>query len=140
MRADGSVGGVDMNNRKEQDAGKEHPIVAFWHKNNKTIKKLTGILGVIGAFCLMVKGGKYLWNATAFDRWLSKAPLDEVKETRHNIHMEALHYTTNDEYRNSLWNMLPILDRKIRELEWTGKEPSGPAYHREHGYNLYKPD
>ena len=49
-------------------------------------------------------------------------------------------HTVNDEFRESLWNLLPRLDKKIREIEGAGKISTGPAYHREHGYNLYKPD
>jgi hypothetical protein len=36
--------------------------------------------------------------------------------------------------------LMSRLDKKISNLEWSGKTPSGPAYHREHGFNLYKPD
>ena len=51
-----------------------------------------------------------------------------------------MQHTINDEYRSNLWSLMQLLDKKISEREWAGKIPTGPSYHREHGYNLYKPD
>jgi len=129
-----------MSKQEEKTGNKKQPIVAFWHKHKKGIKIASGVAGTIGAAILTACGVKYYWNASAFERWFKKAPLDELKIVRDNIHAEYMKYTVNDEYRESLWNLLPRLDKKIRELEWAGKTPSGPAYHREHGFNLYKPD
>ncbi len=129
-----------MDKQNGQEAVKEWPIVAFWHKHNKEIKIVTGVLGFLGAVVLTVCGVKHYWNATAFERWFEKASLDDLKAARDNIHSEYLGHTVNDEYRESLWNLLPKFDRRISELQWAGKKPSGPAYHREHGFNLYKPD
>ncbi len=127
-------------NQTEKEFEKERPIVAFWHRHKKGIKIATGVVGTIGTAVLAACGIKYYWNASAYERWFKKAPLDELKLVRDNIHAEYMKHTTNDEYRESLWNLLPRLDKRISEIEWAGKTPTGPAYHREHGFNLYKPD
>ena len=129
-----------MSNQKRQNQGKTRPIVAFWNEHKKEIKIATGIVASIGVAVLASLGIKYYWNATAFERWFKKASLDELKEARNNIHNEYMRHTVNDEYRKSLWDILPKFDKKIHEIEMAGKKASGPAYHREHGYNLYKPD
>ena len=129
-----------MDNRKRQYTGKERPIVAYWHKHKKGIIIATGIAGFFGAAVLTVFGVKYYWNSTAFERWFRNASLDDLKEARDNIHAEYMKHNVNDEYRESLWNILPTLDKKISEIEWDGKKPSGPTYYREHGSNLYKRD
>ena len=129
-----------VNNVKVNSNKHEQPVVAFWNKHRKGILIATGIVGTVGTAVLTVLGVKYYWNATAFERWFKKAPLDELKTVRDNVHSEYMKHTVNDEFRESLWNLLPRLDKKIREIEGAGKISTGPAYHREHGYNLYKPD
>ncbi len=128
------------NNEKKTSQKHEKPVVAFWNKHRKDILIATGVIGAIGTTVLTILGVKYYWNSSAFERWFKKAPLDELKTVRDNIHSEYMKHTVNDEYRQSLWNLLPRLDKKISEIEWAGKTPTGPSYHREHGYNLYKPD
>ena len=125
---------------QKQIQNQDRPVVAFWNKHKKGIFIATGVIGTIGVAVLTVFGIKLYWNASAFERWFKKATLDELKEARNNIHAEYMSHTTNDKYRESLWNFLPQFDKRIATLEWAGKTPSGPAYHREHGYGLYKPD
>ena len=54
-----------------------------------------------------------------------------------------------DRYRNpqydndkriEFWNILKLYDKVKSDKDWNGKKPQGPAYHREHGFGLYKPD
>ena len=66
--------------------------------------------------------------------------MEELKEKRDLIHAEYMRHNVNDQYREDLWNLLPVFDSRIRQKEWNGKVPCGSTYHREHGYNLYKPD
>lgn len=140
QRGDFNMNRSEKTNVKLCTKKQERPIIAFWHKNRRGILIATGIIGTIGTVILALFGIKYYWNATAFERWFKKASLDELKTVRNNVHSEYMKHTVNDKYRETLWNLLPRLDKKISELEWDGKTPSGPAYHREHGYNLYKPD
>ena len=125
---------------QEKKVDKERPIIAFWNKHKKVITITGGVVGAVGVAVLSVFGVKYFWNASSFERWFKKAPLEELKTVRNNVHAEYLKHTVNDEHRESLWNLMSRLDKKIRRLEWAGKTPSGPAYQREHGFNLYKPD
>ena len=129
-----------MNNQKENTKGEKRTVITFWNKHKRKIKIIGGIAVGIGATILTGLGVKYLWDASSFERWFKKAPLDELKLFRNDVHSEYMKHNTNDEYRETLWNLLPRLDKRIWEIENAGKSISGPAYHREHGYNLYKPD
>ena len=115
----------------------QHPLVAFWNKHKKGI---IITFSTIGISILAIFGYKMYLKNTAFDRWLKNASLKELKDARDLTHKEFLSHTTNDEYREDLWRLLSVFDKKISDLEWNGKVPCGPVYHREHGYNLYKPD
>lgn len=121
---------------KKQKADKNFSINAFWNKHKKEIIIASSILGVIGITFLAVFGIKY----KPLEKWLKKASLEDLKEVRNNAHHEWMQHTINDEYRGNLWNLMQFLDKKIHKRECSGKIPTGPSYHREHGYNLYKPD
>lgn len=116
---------------------KEHDSDSFWSKHKN---KILLAFGILGAATLAVLGIKCYIDNTSANRWFKNATLEELKDVRDKIHKEALNYTVNDEHRESLWSLLPIFDKRISDLEWAGETPRGPAYHREHGYNLYKPD
>ncbi|MBO5231765.1 MAG: hypothetical protein IJE00_06640 [Clostridia bacterium] len=116
---------------------KENKIKSFFKRHKKGIYITAGI---IGGSVLCFFGIKCYLKQPTLEKFLKESSLSLLKEKRNEIHTEYLKYTKNDEYRNSLWNLLPILDKEISKREWDGKIPSGPAYHREHGYNLYKPD
>ena len=118
----------------------KRPIIVFWKKHKKEIKIAAGVLGLAGFTIATALGVRSYWNATAFDRWLSKAPLNELNETRENLHSEYMRHRINDSHRENLWNNISRIDRRMREISSTGKNPTRPAYHREHGTNLYKPD
>ena len=115
---------------------KNFSINAFWNKHKKEIILVSSIIGIIGITALAVLGINY----KSLGKWLKKASLEDLKEARNNTHSEWMTHTTNDEYRDNLWRLMQLLDKKIREREQAGKTQIGPAYHREHGYNLYKPD
>ena len=42
--------------------------------------------------------------------------------------------------RVEFWNILKLYDKVRSDKYWNGKKPQGPAYHREQGFGLYKPD
>ena len=44
------------------------------------------------------------------------------------------------DFRESRRMLLFLFDKGKSAKDWAGQTPKGPAYHREHGYNLYKPD
>ena len=133
-----------MDNQKDKSVQEqpenERPVVAFWNKHKKEIAIAGGVVGAVGVAVLSALGIKYFWNASSFERWFKKAPLEELRTVRNNVHTEYLKHTINDAYRSSLWDLMARLDKKINALDWDGKTPSGPAYHGEHGTNIYKPD
>ena len=73
------------------------------------------------------------------ERWFNKADLEELKEARKLVHNDLMNPALDNEYRADCHDLLLKFDQKIGEKEWEGREPKGPAYHREHGYGLYKP-
>ena len=107
---------------------------------NKYKRPICIVGSVICITALAAIGVKYYRDATAFERWFKNASLPELKAKREIIHSEYLAHTTNDDYRKSLWDLLPRFDRRISEIEWAGKTPTGPSYSREDGYNLYRPN
>lgn len=122
--------------KKNLKANKKSSISAFWNKHKKKIIIASGIIGTIGITALAVFGINY----KSLEKWLKKASLEDLKEVRNNTHSEWMRHVTNDKYRDNLWRLMNFLDKKINERELTKKIPTGPAYYREHGYNLYKPD
>ena len=109
----------------------------FWKENKKGIFITIGIIGgaVLCFFCVKI----YI-KQPSIDKFLKDSSTSVIKGKRAELHTEYMSYTRNDSYRKELWNMISILDNEIRKRDWAGKVPAGPAYHREHGYNLYKPD
>ena len=85
-------------------------------------------------------GVRFYLKQPSLEKFFKESSLKVIKEKRDEIHKEYMSYTRNDNYRARLWDMIGALDREIRTRENAGKVPSGPAYHREHGFGLYKPD
>ena len=131
-----------MNEEKEMKriSKEERPVLAFWNRHKKEIAIASGIVGGVGVLVLGILGLKHYWNATSFDRWFKKASLDDLKTARNNVQSEYLKHNTNDKYRETLINIRSILDKKISNIESAGHIPTPPAYSREHGHGLYKPD
>lgn len=108
---------------------------------NKT-KELIGVgalLAVAGAVVGVHKGvfkKEPLKYSMEWIRRLSDADLKEEREIVQKIHCDP-----------KLWKnmkidtvyVLHLFDEVIRERTGTGRDLSGPAYRREHGFNLYKP-
>lgn len=129
--------GKIVNGSENQKSKKRKTAVAFWNKHRKTILITTSVVGTTLLTIISVKSYR---NATAFDRWLKKASLGDLKSLRENILSEYMNPEVSDEYRQSLWNLSLFIDKKISEIAWGGKTPTGPSYHPEHGCLLYKPD
>ena len=110
----------------------------FWDKYGvKILISIGGVtLIVLGAF-----GVKKHLDNTRFERYLNRASLSELKATRDVVHKEFLNPSDDIEYRGKIGDyILPAIDKRISKLEWGDKAPTPPSYHREHGFNLYKPD
>ncbi|BFL11778.1 hypothetical protein K160097B7_09940 [[Clostridium] hylemonae] len=139
----------DQNNVEEAE---EKKGFISWVKNHKTELAMAGV-GT--AFCIATILGiknkeslSQLFEDLKYDmehgkpgteRWFNKADLEELKEARKLVHNDLMNPALDNEYRADCHDLLLKFDQKIGEKEWEGREPKGPAYHREHGYGLYKP-
>lgn len=109
----------------------------YWEKHKNKLIVTTGVIVVTVASVL---GIEYYLNHPSLKRMLEKTSTKELEEKRNSIHNEYLSYTENDEYRSGLWNLITIIDREIRSRYEPSQDSISHTYHREHGYNLYKPD
>jgi len=73
-------------------------------------------------------------------KWFNKATLDELNIEREKVRMDYVNPNLDIEYRAGLWNVLNAFDNAISKKQWAGKEPTGPAFHREHGWYLPNDD
>ena len=92
-----------MDNQKDKSVQEqpenERPVVAFWNKHKKEIAIAGGVVGAVGVAVLSALGIKYFWNASSFERWFKKAPLEELRTVRNNVHTEYLKHTINGAHR-----------------------------------------
>lgn len=104
------------------------------------VKILVGIGGV-ALIILGSLGIKRYLDDTKFERYLKSASLPELKAIRDVAHKEFLNTSNDIECRGKIGDIiLPTIDKQISKREWGNKIPAAPSYHREHGFNLYKPD
>ena len=72
--------------------------------------------------------------------WLQNASLEELQTGRERVHTDYSNPELDTDYRGDLWDLLLEFDTAIGEKRWEGKEPKGPAVHREHGWYLPNDD
>lgn len=141
---------LDQNNIEEEP--KERNKFISWVKNHKTELAIAGVgTAVCIATILGIKNKESLselFENLKYDlehgkplteKWFNKADLEELKEARKLIQSDLMNPELDIEYRGNCHDLLLKFDQIIGEKEWAGREPQGPAYHREHGYGLYKP-
>lgn len=71
--------------------------------------------------------------------WIKNLTDKEWETEREIIRQKFCNPKYDDSTRISFKNLLDLFDKVKSDKDWGGKKPQGPAYHREHGYNLYKP-
>lgn len=126
---------------EETSENHKNPIKNFWNNHKNGILICTSVVFIIGGGVLASAIG-IKKHRESFDVWqlIKNLNLDELKEKIEIVQTEYLNHTVNDDYRDDLSKIMNLINKRIRELEWAGVTPSGPAYHREDGYNLYRPD
>lgn len=71
--------------------------------------------------------------------WIKKLTDKEWDTEREIIRQKFCNPQYDDAVRIDFQNLLRLFDKVKSDRDWAGITPHGPAYHREHGYNLYKP-
>lgn len=71
--------------------------------------------------------------------WIKKLTDKDWETEREIIRKEFCNPKYDDSMRDGFQNLLRLFDKVKSDKDWAGIKPRGPAYHREHGYNLYKP-
>lgn len=102
----------------------------------KVITTLGGItLLVIGA-CKVLSGVK---PAKYSIEWIQNLTEQEWSTEREIVRQKFCDPMYDIDTRSNFERILFLFDKVKGDRAWAGKIPQGPAYHREHGYNLYKP-
>ena len=70
--------------------------------------------------------------------WIRKLSDKDWKSEREIIRQKFCDPKYNESTRIGFQDLLNLFDKVKSDRDWAGKKPQGPAYHREHGYNLYK--
>lgn len=71
--------------------------------------------------------------------WIKKLSDKDWESEREIIRQKFCNPKYNESTRIGFQNLLNLFDKVKSDRDWAGKKPQGPVYHREHGYNLYKP-
>ncbi len=105
-------------------------------KINKFIMGLSGlVVGVFGVY----KGFSNKELSKYSLEWIKKLTDKEWEMEREIVRQKFCNPKYDNAARIEFQNLLRLFDKVKSDREWAGLKPQGPAYHREHGYNLYKP-
>ena len=106
---------------------------------NKLGKALCGVGGLlatagIGAVLAHKEPAKYSME------WIRKLSDADWETEREIIRQKFCNPKYSDTARIGFEKLLNLFDKVKSDRDWAGKIPKGPSYHREHGFNLFKPD
>ncbi len=104
-------------------------------KINKFILGLGGLVVAYGAY----KGFSNKEPSKYSIEWIKQLTDKEWETEREIIRKKFCDPKYDDGTRIGFQNLLKLFDKVKSDRDWAGLKPQGPAYHREHGYNLYKP-
>lgn len=71
--------------------------------------------------------------------WIKKLSDKNWEIEREIIRQKFCNPKYDESTRICFQNLLRLFDKVKRDRDWAGIKPQGPAYQREHGFNLYKP-
>ena len=124
-----------------------------WIKAHKPELIIVGIsIPTIIAVALGIKNKdaiEALWNSlkTAIEernmyspKWFKSASDSVLHSERERVRLAYCSSGNDMSLATQLENLLSRFDKELSNRAWAGQTPSGPSYHREHGFNLYKPD
>ena len=101
---------------------------------------------IIIAAAGLIGGGYALYKG--FNKSPSKYSLEWIKglsdvdweKEREAIRKQMCNPELDTAFREKCRTLLRLFDDVKSAMDWAGRTPCGPAYHGEHGTNLYKPD
>lgn len=70
--------------------------------------------------------------------WIKKLTDKDWEIEREIIRQKFCNSKYDESTRIGFQNLLRLFDKVKSDRDWAGIKPQGPAYHREHGFNLYK--
>lgn len=107
------------------------------------IGKMHKLIFGLGSLAVVVYGTyKCLSNKESSKyslEWIKRLKDKEWETEREIIRQKFCNPKYDDDTRIAFQNLLCLFDKVKSDRDWAGLKPQGPAYHREHGYNLYKP-
>ena len=71
--------------------------------------------------------------------WIKKLTDKEWETEREIIRQKFCNPEYDESTRIGFQNLLRLFDKVKSDRDWAGINPQGSTYHREHGFNLYKP-
>lgn len=71
--------------------------------------------------------------------WIKKLEDKDWESEREIIRQKFCNSKYDEPTRIGFQNLLMLFDKVKSDRNWAEIKPQGPAYHREHGFNLYKP-
>ena len=77
---------------------------------------------------------------TYSSEWFSAISDEALKAEREIVRKE--YAASGEDHLRAVYfqNLLFLIDSVLGKRAWNGEKPSGVSYHREDGYNLYRPD
>lgn len=124
-----------------------------WIKAHKTELIIVGVsIPTIIAVILGIKNKdaiKALWDSlkAAIEernmyspKWFKSASDNVLHTERERVRLAYCSSGNDMSLATHFENLLSRFDKELSNRAWAEQTPRGPSYHREHGFNLYKPD
>ena len=70
--------------------------------------------------------------------WIKQLSDEDWRKERETVQEQYSDPDLEEDFRMRCGRLLTRFDQVKSDRDWAGKVPRGPAYHREHGFNLYK--
>jgi len=105
-------------------------------KINKAVLAIGGVTIAALGICMGIAKAK---PAEYSLEWIKKLTDKDWEIEREIIRKNSNSSQYDEAAKIQFKNILSLFDKVKSERDWAGLTPQGPAYHREHGFNLYKP-
>ena len=121
---------------------KKERATGLWARIKVNKKPMIIAAGTVGTIILGL--GFLKWCGREPEKYSSKwfsTVSDEVLKAEREI-VRKEYSASGADYLRAVYfqNLLYVIDSVLSRRAWNGEKPSGPIYHREDGYNLYRPE